>query len=157
MRIVNTFIYSGRKTFKAGELTVWWYMHYLRDPASALEEILLEYNDKLPNMSDIEMARFLRILFGQHDPLWEMLQKVKKPSKEMHDIHKEDFHIKVAWVARETNMDVINMPLEIFKKMLRDFDIITGHTKYDPKRFDKSPDRGALKKELWGTGVLSDK
>ena len=58
MRKINTYKYRN-KTFKAGELTVGWWLLLLEDPEQFVERYLLEFNAKVPDLDEQYLQAFL--------------------------------------------------------------------------------------------------
>lgn len=158
MRIVNTFLYNGAKSFRAGELTVAQYYAFLRDPESAIETVLGEYNTKLPELNQKQLSRFLDILLWNDDPLGTILKKKRNKAKDEETMrhHELDFHISYVAVCKQINGDCWHLPLVVFKRIVDDIKILTGQQEYDPKRHVKTPDKKGFA-ELQGQGVLHNK
>lgn len=143
MRIVNTFLYNWAKSFRAWELTVAQYYAFLRDPESAIETVLSEFNQELPKLNTKQLSRFLDILLWNNDPLWSVLKKRRNKERdaELMRQHELDFHISYVTVCKQICWDCWHLPLVVFRRIVEDIEIFTGQKKYDPKRHNKSPDK----------------
>lgn len=149
MRIVNTFVYNGGKSFLAWELTVGQYLMFLRDTEYAIHFSLTEYNKEKPQLNTYQLNAFLDIL------LWaKPIDRIAKQKKNIEHVEK-DFHLQYVAVCRVTNSDCRDMPLVIFNRILEDMDIIQDPSKYKADRHIKTPDKQAFKK-VTGQWVLQN-
>jgi hypothetical protein len=153
MRIVHTFIYSGNKSCKIGELTVGIYYLLLRDSGYALEYILSEFNETPPELSQKQLERLLDILFGQTNLVEKLLPK-KSLTKEQIANHELDFHLHYIAVCKQIQGDCQYLPLRIFNRILQDLDILVGKKEYDPARHSKHVDKQSLKEVIGEKTVL---
>jgi hypothetical protein len=89
-------------------------------------------------------------MFGQKKPtIRDIVTGITKPGRkdkrlEKSKQHLEDFHIWVSFASKHTNLDIMNLPIRIFRKLLADMGIITGKDKYDANRNSRTVDRKAL-------------
>lgn len=137
MRIINEFQYYD-KIFRAGELTVWDYYLFIRDPQYAIQKILSEFNEEQPELEEKFVKRFLRVLFDTKDE--DVIKSLWKKKKE-NPLMEKDFHILIGSFARLTNLDPLNMPLSIFLKMRNDLKIIWWSEEYKADRNDTTVDK----------------
>ncbi len=137
MRKINTYKYRN-KTFKAGELTVGWWLLLLEDPEQFVDRYLLEFNTKVPDLDEQYLQAFLwTLLMGK-----EKKKRSKKDAQVM-----EDIHITIGMMMKHlgtTYEDIMNMPLVFFEKLCEDIEIIIGTKEYDPKRKSDRVDSKSL-------------
>lgn len=153
-RKINVFKYHDRE-FRCGDLSVWVYMWMLEDMGEALDYVLREYNEEVPELNDRQMKRFVNILLKWEDVwldediremLWDDRKSVKKKWEKVED---SDFHILVGKFMNCCPMwwsELENVPLYIFHKMLKDMGIILGKEKYDKNRNSNVPDKKKFKR-----------
>lgn len=113
-----------------------------RDPEYFLEKILTEFNKNPPELTTNEMAAFMQIIFKQESSISDIFKNKKSESDQ------KDFHIMLGMFQKTTGngfLDVMQMPLDIFLKMVDDLGIITGNEKYDKHRNSGKPDKKAFK------------
>lgn len=151
MRIINEFQYYN-KTFKAGELTVWDYYIFIRDPQYAIQKVLSEFNETPPKLEQKHLTRFLRILFDTKDD--DLIDRLAGKKPKTNPLLEKDFHIMVGAFARITNLDPSNMPLRTFLQMRNDIRIIWWTVEYDAKRNDERLDSDWLRKEFGDKNYL---
>lgn len=151
MRIIHEFQYYNKR-FKAGELTVWDYYIFIRDPQYAIQKILSEFNEQPPELERKYLTRFLRILLDTNDD--QLLERLSGKQPKTNPLLEKDFHIMIGGFARITNLDPTNMPLKTFLEMRKDLGIISGSVEYDPKRNNERLDSDWLRKEFGGKGFI---
>lgn len=145
MRIIHEFQYYSKR-FKAGELTVWDYYIFIRDPDYAIQKVLSEFNDQPPQLEPKHLRRFLRILFDTTDD--DLIDRITKKKSKPNPLLEKDFHIMIGSFARITHLDPTNLPLKTFLQMRNDIGIIWWTVEYDPKRNDERLDSDSLRKEF---------
>lgn len=155
MRIIHTFIYSGNKSCKIWELTVGLYYLFLRDPESALEQLLSEYNDILPQFTHTQLERLLDIIFEIKHPKNKLfsIQNSDRNTKELGSLEK-DFHLHYVSVCKQIQWDCRDMPLRIFQRIVDDIDILIGKKEYDPQRHQTHVDKQGLRDVMGQSSVL---
>ena len=52
----------------------------------------------------------------------------------------KDLHIRISIASKVTGLDIMALPLVMFRAILDDMEIITGKKEYDPKRNSKRLD-----------------
>lgn len=131
------------RSFWCSEMTVWDYYLYLKDPEYLIEKKLDE-SWKKHNLSDVQLRRFIRILLDwkDEDDIINKLWKKKNGDKTKKTL--DDLHIFIGLVNTIIHTDSMNMPLEMFWKILKDISIISLKENYDPDRNDKTIDSKAL-------------
>ena len=125
-------------------MTVGGYYLSTRDFEAFLEQILGEFNEKIPKLTPEYLSEFLKILFRKEDDL--LIFKNSKSKDTM-----KDFHIVLALFMKHMGQgwnDIKDMPYELFEKIYEDLKIIIGDEKYDENRNSERPDKKALKKEF---------
>ena len=75
----------------------------------------------------------------EEEAIKSLWKKKKKQTQEL-----KDLHIWIAVVSKMTNLDVMNLPLEMFWKVLDDMQIILGQKEYDANRKSKRLDSKEL-------------
>jgi len=155
MRIIHTFIYNGKKSCKAWELTVGLYYLFLRDPESALEQLLSEYNQTLPQLNTKQLERLLDILFEIHTPVEKILstRQDKNNTQKLTSLEK-DFHLHYIAVCKQIQWDCRDLPLRIFQRIVDDLEILVWKKEYDPKRHQTSVDKQWLHEVMGPSSVL---
>ena len=136
------------KTYRIWELTLGWYYLALSDIEQFIEDIFLEFNNKVPILDEDQIKRVIEKLFNIEDleinTLFEKTRWIAKQErvpwgeKDNSDLLK-DFHIKVWFFMKffwNSYLQTMETPLEFFNKLLEDIKIIAWEEKYDPKRKD---------------------
>ena len=118
---------------------------FLKSPEEAIKKVLLEFNKKLPNLSEKHLDKFLDILLLKEDKLSPLFwPKKSKNQKEKPN----DFHISV-WIFMKTMhqnySEIMKMPLWLFLKISEDLEIICWSKDYDENRHSKKADKQKLK------------
>ena len=132
------------KNYRIWELTLGWYYLALSDIEQFIEDIFLEFNNKVPTLDEKQTKRVIEKLFNIEDLEINTLFEKKKDNSDL----LKDFHIKVwffmkfFWNSYSQTMDT---PLEVFNKLLEDIKIIAWEEKYDPKRKDTKAEKRRLK------------
>ena len=155
MRIIHTFIYNGNKSCKIWELTVGLYYLFLRDPESALEQLLSEYNETFPQLNTRQLERLLDVLFEIHTPV----EKILSTRQDKNNTHKltsleKDFHLHYIAVCKQIQSDCRDLPLHIFQRIVDDLEILVWKKEYDPKRHQTSVDKQWLHEVIGPSSVL---
>ncbi len=145
------------KTYRIWELTLGWYYIALSDIEQFIEDIFLEFNNKVPTLDEDQIKRVIEKLFNIEDleinTLFEKTRWIAKQErvpwgkKDNSDLLK-DFHIKVWFFMKffwNSYLEAIETPLEVFNKLLEDIKIIAWEEKYDPKRKDTKAEKRKLK------------
>lgn len=145
------------KNYRIWELTLWWYYLALSDIEQFIEDIFLEFNNKVPTLDEDQTKRVIEKLFNIEDleinTLFEKTRWIAKQErvswgkKDNSDLLK-DFHIKVWFFMKffwNSYSQTMETPLEVFNKLLEDIKIIAWEEKYDPKRKDTKAEKRKLK------------
>ena len=145
MRIIDDHKYDNNsKSFRAWEMTVNQYEHFLTNPEEAIKGILTEFQKDIPEMNEDEMKSFLEWLTP-----WAKT-KIKTAGGET---PVNDFHISKGIFLHNfpQNWDQFEkIPMREFLLLLEDLPIILGHKEYDPQRKSERIDGEAIR-ELKGS------
>lgn len=148
------FKYNGGKSFRCRELTVGDYYLYVKDYDYFLEKKLTESNQK-PKLTARQLKKFVKILLGVEDSpetFKEYMRSKKTTDKNKKTL--DDLHIFIFRMSANTGLDVMSLPLEMFRKYYKDIDIIIGKEQYDPNRNDKTLDIEGFMKATGGKNSL---
>lgn len=155
IRRIHTFIYLN-KSFKAWDITIWDYLLLLEDFPFARKKIFLEFNKKIPKLTNKQEKKFWSILLDS----WISNNRIFKNNipKNITEIFKEnsqiieDFHIHIGRFMTQLHQqysEIISMPLYLFRKLINDSKIIMWLEKYDPNRNSSKPDIKEFKEFKW--------
>lgn len=147
MRQKTIFIHNGKK-YAVKEPTVWLYRTFLIDIEQFLEELFLEFNNDIPELSQEQVELLLKELFNiQSDDLDKLFKKVTKNNNSNNKI--KDFHILVwnywKFFSWENYISIMQIPMTIFNKMLSDLKIFSWEQAYDKNRHSNNPDKKWIK------------
>lgn len=132
------------KTYRIWELTLGWYYLALSDIEQFIEDIFLEFNNKVPALDGEQTKIVIEKLFNIEDLEINTLFEKKKDNSDL----LKDFHIKVWFFMKffwNSYSQTMETPLEVFNKLLEDIKIISWEEKYDPKRKDSKAEKRKLK------------
>ena len=132
------------KNYRIWELTLGWYYLALSDIEQFIEDIFLEFNNKVPTLDEGQTKRVIEELFNIEDLEINALFEKKKDNSDL----LKDFHIKVWFFMKffwNSYSQTMETPLEVFNKLLEDIKIIAWEEKYDPKRKDAKAEKRKLK------------
>lgn len=146
MRRKTIFIHKWKK-YSVKEPTVWLYWTFLIDLEQFLEELFLEFNNDVPKLNQEQTDELLKELFNIRPGDLEKL--FKKVTKKDSSDRVEDFHILVwkyvKFFPGENYVSVMQMPMQIFNKMLSDLKIFSWEQEYNKNRHSKKPDKKWVK------------
>ena len=142
----HTFHYGKWKKFYCCELSVADFYLYIKDPAGCIKYKVEQLNKQFPQLTDRQYRRFVSILVWSEGA---KLENIKSSTVEKSKQFLKDFHLYVCWTANAVNIDVMNLPLEMFWKILKDIETIVGKVKYDALRHSGLPDKTKLNEIFW--------
>jgi len=161
MRDINTFQYH-KKTFLCWDILVKDYYLFIKNPDETCKRLLLEFNEKVPNMTKEQRDKFIGILLlsetnkKNDDSDKKTPVDLKKALKKI-EIFEREFHVMIWFVAKAwgfTRNDLMNMPYFVFKRYYDDVAIISWQKEYDPKRSDIAMDKKSLNDALGNKKIL---
>lgn len=143
----HIFHYGRWKKFYCYELSVADFYLYVKDPAGCIKYKVEQLNKQIPQLTDRQYRRFVSIL------VWSEWTKVENLKKKVDDEKAKqflrDFHLYICWTANAVNVDVMNLPLEMFWKIVQDIETIVWKVKYDALRHSGLPDKATLNEIFW--------
>lgn len=161
MRDINIFKYK-KDTFKCWDILVKDFYLFIKNPDETYKRLLLEFNDKMPKLTQKQRENFIWILLlSENDKKKDDSDKkepvdIKNALKKI-DMFEKEFHVMVWFVAKAwwfNRNDIMNMPYFVFKRYYDDIAIISWQKEYDPKRSDIKLDKKSLNDALNNKKVL---
>lgn len=111
--------------FFAGELTMEWLLFFLENKENFIFTYLLEYNKKIPAMSEAELWIFFEILFADfNDKKWKQVNNEQNTEKIQSDVM-----LSIGMAVRHIRLsygDIMEMRVGDFYEMLGNIEYITG-------------------------------
>lgn len=142
----------NKETYIIWEPTVSLYWLSLEDPEQFIIDLFTEFNDKVPKITNIELANLLQELFEIEDSTIEKILQNKIPNTPVEKKKINNFHIviwqfmKFYWNWFE---DTMKIPFKIFQKMIKDIKIVSWEQDIkDLEEDSQTPDKQKLKNLL---------
>jgi hypothetical protein len=135
------------REYELWEITVGLYWTYLVEPEQFFVDLFRQEWYEVPKFTSTEIEQFvMKYFWVKEDFLEEILStKKRKIDKKIVD----DFHI---WIGKfmtffpwNSYEDVMNIPLSIYEKLMKDRNIINWQEKYSPNRHNISNQKRKLK------------